>query len=605
MPGASRYDLTSDGGAGEVRYSANAIISGSNLGTATGDKPTVGDYESLVLRVDGVENVLASTGHDLLIIDETEASKNNLFSAGLGIDRITYVDDYDNGGSDGVGQPTVNIKVNSATDTDTVTMQGGRVGTLNTASGGAVDTLIGVEYIALGGEAAQSAREDDVLDTAAMAAGAVVDYSNGEVRTGAAAGSGVQVVVEGVVQLENVVAGAGNDLVIVADAAVMTTNERDDWSDGTDPEDIQFMTYLDFDQLNTGATTRKSFTDQVLDDEITQVINQGEFTFSLGGGTDRVDYSKELGRIIVPVGQGTATTPQYVVVDGNNDQVLTDDQSRIDALFSVEEIVAAKGRSVMDFTAVGQARQITFQYVAPTTNPADKQVIEQIIRIADGTGNTVAGLNAFVEKYTYDSPTSLLSPVADATWNQIEGSDAAEVVIYQGSEDLVNQAGLDHRFTQDTLTLRGGSNEVRYSPLETSISAVISVTDENTATAGVAEGLITATVTFQDGLGVNAPSLVFLGGTHTITSHSADNATSAGSLKIEGSQDAEDVVLFAGLSPKTFVLGTSPGVINVNIGAATSMVLTGFEFVQDAPTNDIYSFASLVATRPDAARRRS
>ncbi len=99
-----------------------------------------------------------------------------------------------------------------------------------------------------------------------------------------------------------------------------------------------------------------------------------------------------------------------MVVDGDNDLDLNDAESRVDALFSVEQIVAAKGESVMDFTAVGAARQITFQYAAPSGNPADKQVVEQIIRIADSTGNTLNGLNAFVEKYTYDSPTSCCPP---------------------------------------------------------------------------------------------------------------------------------------------------------------------------------------------------
>ncbi len=154
------------------------------------------------------------------------------------------------------------IKVNAGTDTDTVMLKGGRVGTLSTASGGATDTLIGVEYIGLAGEAAQSSREDDVIDVTMMASGAVVDYTNGEIRTGAAAGSGVQLVIENIVQMEKVIAD-GNDLVIVADSDVMNNNARSDELDGTPAKNILFMTYLDFDDLNTGATTRKSFAAQV------------------------------------------------------------------------------------------------------------------------------------------------------------------------------------------------------------------------------------------------------------------------------------------------------------------------------------------------------
>ncbi|MBP7420152.1 MAG: calcium-binding protein [Burkholderiaceae bacterium] len=431
--------------------------------------------------------------------------------------------------------------------------------------------------------------EADVLDVTTMTAGAVVDYTNGQVRN--LAGQ-VQVTIEGIVDIETVLAD-GNDTVIVADAAVMNDNARSDELNGTPAENILFMTYRDFDDLNTGATTRKTFAAQVADGTINKVINQGQFTFSLsetgtGADIDRVDYSNELGRIIVPVGQGTATTPQYVVVDGNNNQVFTDAESRVDVLKGVEEIVAAKGASVMDFTAVGQARQITFQYNTAMANPAENAVIEQSIRIADGSGNTVSGLSAFIEKYTYNKTTA---PVADATWNQIEGGDAAEVVIYQGSEDLVNQAGLDHRYTNDVLTLRGGLNEVRYSPLETSITANITVTEENTATAGVAEGLISATINFQNGVG----GALAGGGTHTITSYTSDNSTAAGNLKIEGSQDAEDTVSFTTSSKKVYVLGTSPGVINVNIGSLNSLVLTGFEILKDSASNDVYDFASLSA----------
>lgn len=614
--GGISYNLTSDADAGEVRYSKDAFITGTDLGTAAGDRPLEGDYEELVIKVDGVESVLASTGNDFLMIDETEAAKDNLFSAGLGVDKIRYEDDFDGAPTLAAGVPTVTIRVNNATDTDTVTMKGGRVGTLATASGGAVDTLVGVEYIELAGETATSKREDDLIDISAIATGAIVDYTNGEIRTGAAAGSGVQLVIENIVQMEKVIAD-GNDQVIVADADVMNNNVRADELNDDEPVadgdavvdneavNILFMTYRDFDDLNTGATTRKTFAAQVADGTIQQVINQGMFNFSLSevgtdADVDRVSYHNETGRIAVPVGQGVWTAPgaatnrpQYVVVDGDSDNSFSDAESRVDALWGVEEIVAARGESIMDFTAVGAARQITFQYAAPASGPAENQVVEQTIRIADGTGNTLAGLNAFVERYVYNKTTPA---VADATWNRIEGSDAAEVVIYQGSEDLVNQAGLDHRYTTDTLTLRGGNNEVRYSPLETSISVSITVVEENTATTTASEGLITANVTFQDGKGVSAPSGTFLGGSHTITSNTADNTTATGSLKLEASQDAEDVVSFTATSPKTFILGSSPGVITVNIGTTTSMVLTGFEFLTDADTDDVYDIRSISST---------
>ncbi|MBK8319578.1 MAG: DUF4214 domain-containing protein [Betaproteobacteria bacterium] len=566
--------------------------------TGATDDGVDNDYETQVIKVDGVENVIAGNGNDLLIIDESEAAKNNSFNAGTGNDRIEYQNDY----ATDAAEPVVTIKLDNiaavttaTTGTDTVTMTGGRVGLTQ-----AVDSLTAVERITLAENTAQGLAEADVLDVTAMTTGAVVDYTNGQVRdlTGT-----VHVTIEGITEIETVLAD-GNDVVIVADAEVMNDNARsDEGIDNTPSENILFMSYTDFDDLNANATTRKSFAAQVLDDEATQVINQGQFTFALSEvGTDadidRVDYSNESGRISVVVGQATDVTPQYVMVDGTNGGAYDDELSRVDILDSVEEIVAAQGESILDFTNIGQDRQITFQYNTSAANPADEAVIEQTIRIADGSGNALTGLNTFVEQYVYNGDgvgETALTSADDATWNRVEGSDAAEVIIYNGSEDLVNQAGLDHRYSDDVLNLRGGNNEVRYSPLETSILLRVTVEEEDETTLDQAEGQITAFVDFQDGLwdGTNAGLLLTNNGLpeagqHKITSHTSDNSTASGNLKIEASQDAEDVVAFFSVSDKVFILGSSPGVVNVQIGDLNSMVLTGFEYLQDDTSNDVY-----------------
>ncbi len=84
-------------------------------------------------------------------------------------------------------------------------------------------------------------------------------------------------------------------------------------------------------------------------------------------------------------------------------------------------------------------------------------------------------------------------------------------------------------------------------------------------------------------------------------SNSSDNSTAAGNLKIEGSQDAEDSVSFAATGQKTFILGSSPGVVNVNIGALNSIVLTGFEFLLDPyDERHLHLCVAGVDLRPDA-----
>ncbi len=118
---------------------------------------------------------------------------------------------------------------------------------------------------------------------------------------------------------------------------------------------------------------------------------------------------------------------------------------------------------------------------------------------------------------------------------------------------------------------------MRYSPLETSISAVISVTDENAATAGAAEGKITATVTFQDGWASTRRAWSSWW-SHTITRTQRGQLHGRRQPEDRRIAGAEDILEFAGLTAKIFVLGTSPGVINVNIGDRHLMVLTGFEF---------------------------
>lgn len=90
----------------------------------------------MIISIDGVENVIAGTGKDYLIIDETEAAKNNSFDGSLGVDVIDYQNNYGLAAAlERAAEPTVTIKVNAQTNVDTVTMTNGRVGAT-----GATDT---------------------------------------------------------------------------------------------------------------------------------------------------------------------------------------------------------------------------------------------------------------------------------------------------------------------------------------------------------------------------------------------------------------------------------------------------------------------------------
>ena len=605
--GGVAYNLTNNdlgagtGGApGSVSYSTNTIIGAS----PDSPFPTASDYESLVIKVDGVESVIASTGADLLIIDETEAAKNNTFDAGLGVDRIDYQNAFPNELVDDIAEPTVTIKVDNVAaalgGTDTVKMTGGRVGTTV-----ATDTLNGVEYIQLSLDTAAGVREDDVLDVTSMTAGAVVSYVDGTVKD---LSGTTHVTVQGIDEIENVW-GDGNDTVIVASSGTMNGNQRSDAAtDGlanTADKDIFLATFVDFDTLTSSSNSaRKTFVTQTTS-QIEGAINQKQFTFNLsktgsGVDTDTVDYSLATDNISVVVELDAAKPNQYVLVDSDGgvffDAVgdLEESGDRIDQLVSVERIVASQGEAVLDLTASTKGLEIKFNEAALADRVAATATLDSYdvssVRISDLT--TASPLSRSYVEYR-DVPDAVANTIADrvaATWNRIEGSDQSERVI-------LNSA---HSLDLDTFNLRGGTNEVKYNELTKSITLTLSASTFNVANQ-LGTGLITGTVTFQDGTGAGVTGPALPGSQqHNITSYSIDNGIASGSLRVAASQDAEDTLILSGTGDKIFLVaeqGTTDNQITVKLGSGTaqnSVVLTGFELLSDSASNDVYDFGSLI-----------
>ncbi|MBI5259528.1 MAG: hypothetical protein HY855_23705 [Burkholderiales bacterium] len=572
---------------GSVMYSANAHASLT--------KPAIADFESLVIKVDGVESVIAGTGDDLLIIDESEAAKNNVFTGDLGDDRIIYQNEFDGEATPGVAEPTVTIKVDTVAaavgGTDTVTMTGGRVGQTV-----ATDTLNGVEFVSLEERTAAGTREDDVLDVTAMTSGAIVSYVDGTVR---ALDNTLHLTIDGIDEIENIWAD-GNDTVLVASSATMNGNQRSDagTAAGTNDVDVQLGTFVDFDTLKTPGTdnTRKTFLTQTTA-EIEDVINQNQFKFNLsktgsGADSDTVDYSNATDNISVVVELDATKPNQYVLVDSDGatfyDAVgdLEEAGDRVDQLISVERIVAARGESVLDLTSSTKGLEIKWSAfdVANQTASLDRDTYS--VRISDLT--TASPLQRTFVEYR-DAGLSATVTQNKATWSRLEGSDNAEVLI-------LNSA---HSTDTNAFNLRGGANQVKYNELTKSITLTLSVTDFSAASA-LTTGKVTGTVVFQDGQGAGVESGTFLGGTHTITSYTANNGIASGSLRVAASQDAEDTLKFSGLTEKLFLVaetGTVDNQITVKLGtgaAQNSVVLTGFELVSDSASNDVYDFGSLL-----------
>lgn len=686
--GGILYNLTNNGVFGDLNGGEPGSVLYSADAHNSIPRTVAADFESLVIKVDGVERVLGGLGSDLLLIDETESAKNNTFTGDLGADRIEYRNNFNldtaaDLNNDGVSnaidddiysdraEPSLTIKLDSVPaslgGTDTVVATGGRLGLVV-----ATDTLNGVEDIALTQNTAQGSREDDTLDVSAFGGGAIINYADAALVTGTAAtnfgaafGSvrgtdgTLHVVIENLQEVEKITGSGSSDVVLVADSDIMGQNDREDSGDDLTPAvNITLATFLDYDTLvrpasvagTTAATLNNSrlafvnqdvqrdgapgvatATDPRVDDDVELVINTNQFKFNLGGGNgDTVDYSNTTDAIAVPVELLDPNKDQYVLVDadggtfdGVNSHISPDD--RIDQLIGVERIVASQGESVLDLTSSTKGLEIKFNpstqvvgtdFVAGTATVNAYDVTS--VRISDLSTSSPLS-RSFIEYRDSDNNTSNVvgGTAVDkpkATWSRIEGSDNAEVVILNSAHSVDN----------NTFNLRGGQNQVKYNELTRSITTTLSVVDFdandalgvvasgftpapgigyvslNPASAFQQKGTVMAVTQFQDG---NNAALGG-GGTHVVTSYTATNGISANasSLRIAASQDAEDTLLIAGNAAKLFLLSeanTTDNQITVRLGsgnAVNSVILTGYELLRDAPSNDVYDMGSLQTT---------
>ncbi len=537
------YFLTRDGNAGKVQIdaTADAIVNPVDL-----------------IVVDGVEHVLTGGGDDTLTIDETEAGKDNTFNAGLGDDTINY--SFNLNGNDDFN-PTMTLTVNGGgADVDYMDMTGGSVG-LDAPR----DTLTSVETINLD-DAPVNPAANDVLDVTNVF-DSVVDFVNGEVRDG---NGNVQVNINLMSEFE-IVNADFNDTVIVSDAMANSNASSNN-------VDITFDSFLNYDNIDPVTFARESLAVMRANNEtnnsIPRVENLGLFTFNMGPDSDTVDYSNETGLVAAVANFEDATniTVNNVLVSNDGDTSFTDNSNRVDALTGTENLVASAGESIIDLTGATTGLKVRFN-ADDGAFSSDAALDRDVFRVQLTELNSatpVAGMNFL--SYEDAGNIALVNQVA-AEWNTVEGSDNDVMV------ELT-----DHETAQDhTFNLRGGNNEANYNELTRSIEASIDIVGDE----------IQVTNTFTDGNGLT------IGGTDLITSHTAQNTTSAGTLRIEASQDAEDSVTFAVGLDKVFLLGevvNGSDQITVTLGDAlnaNSMILTGFEVLKDATSDDVYTMDDL------------
>jgi hypothetical protein len=629
LTGGITYILTNGNGIGDAGQVY--INTGENFQHApvNGDADAVGDFgitepgnpvdpsddlgnDALFITVDGVENVIGGLGSDTLVIDQTEADKDNVFTAGLGSDAVVYEDTY----GTTLAFPTFTFKVNGGgADVDLVEQTDGRNGEVV-----ATDTLVSVESVDQR-VVPVSSRENDVLDVTALATGATVNFVNNKVLAG-----GVEVLqLLGASEYEKVLGSGGNDTVIISDAMF---NSREDAGDGVLPADITFNSFLNFDLINDftdGGDVGSVADDRNSDGEIwdrqsieelrqikvgsvqenpwgegdiPEVRNLNQFTFELGAGNDTVDYSAETGTVAAVINFSANPVQQVMVDHTPGDINFADAADRIDALKGVENIVAGQGPlNIIDLSNSTVDVNVRFSSNFPNVpvegvdkfTALDREV--HVVRLTQQiTEATIGGINLIEYRdLTPLDPDPMAVDQPDAVWTAVAGSDNNEYVEFTDDE-----TGIDH-----FAVLKGGDNEANYNELSNGgIVAGIELVPFNPAAdpnIPPLTGVINVGVFFTDAVGNLDLGL----GQDFITSHTAGNLIAEGGLRIEASQTEHDSFSITSKNGVDYVLGVgNDNTITVSIdenGVNNALTLTGFENLLDGPSDDVYFMDNLAA----------
>lgn len=619
--------------AGQIRYSSDDQI--------VANRAQGGDFEQVYgLRVDGVENVTTGNGNDIVIVDEGNSNKDNVFMMGAGSDRVIYFEQYGDAVATGGNG---NTEVDETTDFRVI------VGAFaadpaithfveqtvgNNGQTEATDTLMGVQAITLDGQSARSIREADFIDLMNLPGG-VVNYLDGSgthpyddqpafpfaAESVYDAAGNFLLTIENINELENVDGSAGNDTVLVADADVMansTTVGRGDLVLGINQDSVlPTLTWIEFDEP---LADRSIFN------------NVGQFTFDLMGGSDLVDYSDAGDNISLAVTRGT-NVPQFVIVDASGNaffdraDFITNGSTndRVDQLDSVEQVIASQGDSILDLTGLQLlAGEQNFQIVYGGVNPGlnnnaiDRQGYDVNVNVgqANGASTNVRTYGEYrdLSDATSFTDTQLGSAAIDevtAAWNRIEGGNNDERVLVggDGSEAVVARLAEDMSFnlrgSRVTGTI-GQGNSVQYGGYDLQAGGVTVTLDDTVEfdpTAMGPTGFFELSATFRDLDGVAIP-----GSMHMITGNTQDNQIAAGQLLIEGAVSGNDVISLTNLlDGSTVVVGATgvggsgeirviqEGTPDVDGNPVNNIIVfTGFEsLMDDGTSNNAYVFANL------------
>lgn len=501
-----------------------------------GDVTDKGDFNGFVATdVFGAENVIGGNANDTVNIDVSQITADNTINLGAqqdntatktlgeGADTVTYDHTFLTAAAD---VPTVTVAVESAADTDMVSLTGGVLGEKVTT-----DTLVSVEVVDVTNAATGLV---DKLDLSAFTTtGATVNYGN-DVGVGAtlggskaapttvagieadtlesggvsATGTGLgneKLEIVGIDTLEHVTGSAAADRVILGDSL------------GTAPviaaDKIGVATYL-------GAAT-------------VTAPNIGLYQFSLGDGSDTLDYQQEIDNVAVLVDTSGTTSKDWVIVDDGN--------SRIDFATDVERYFGGQGSNIIDLTQSTVDTTITFsaeskaagnEFAEP--NGVNDASLTDLVRgvTVKGTGDN-AVFATFMER-----------TATGEFWKVVVGNDTAEKVVLTDNETPVSH----------TFELNGGANVVDYSARTLSVKAEIQAEDLVKDTQSVSVGGDTITVTAAD----------YASGENTLTViGSSQNSDTVDINKLGGPLDSFNLVdLKAGVAVSDVFSSTKGSVIH-------------------------------------------
>lgn len=553
----------------------------------------------LVGRVAGVENLFGGNANDQVKLDQTQLDANNLISLGNqindttpagtaveGADTVTYTNTAaPQPALLNTALPTVTIRPESGTNTDTVTFAG------NVLPVPSSDTLIDVEVVNVLAVAVNT-KAADTLDLSGIA-GATVNFSNavgqgigeqfggdlspaltivanveantleagGVTKTGGSLGIELLEVV-GISQLEVVKGSTGADRVIVSDASGLT-NARSNQNVVAGPQyDDQGIGFNFHAAYPTGTFLNTARTFDTSTTKLTD--NKGLYTFDLGDGDDTVDYRTIPGSDdVAVVVDFTATNSDWVVVDdtaGGGFSLTIQGQSRVDKTVNVERYYGAVNapvpgqRNAIDLSRATEAVTVIFgaeqlsslnEVTEPngrntTITGLDLTVATPANQVTGISVSTTANVSAVVGRFMQAS--AIANVTGEALWNFVEGSNQNDTVVMSATQD---------RLKDEVLNLRGGANTVDYTngTVAGKIDAYTATLNDTAVLNPTSSTSTHAIATVQHG------DVTGFAGKDTISidrQYDADKSNIEGGLTLIGSANTDDTVTIAGFfAPQT------------------------------------------------------